>query len=62
MTIEASFFKVQIAFSVIACVFMLKKLQSVDDSLRTCAEKLTYMKLSAWRVVGMFFLVFSFTI
>ena len=55
MTIEASFFKVQIAFSVIACVFMLKKLQSVDDSLWTCAEKLTYMELSAWRVVGMFF-------
>ena len=60
MTIEASFFKVQIAFSVIACVLMLQKLKSLDDSLWTCAEKLSYMELSAWRVVGFF--GFSFTI
>ena len=55
MTIEASFFKVQIALSAIALVLMLKKMKSIDDSLWTCAEKLSYMELSAWRVVGIFF-------
>ena len=55
MTIEASFFKVQIALSAIALVLMLKKIKSIDDSIWTCAEKLTYMELSAWRVVGIFF-------
>ena len=61
VTIEASFFKVQIALSAIALVLMLKKMKSIDDSLWTCAEKLSYMELSAWRVVGIFF-CFSFTI
>ena len=55
MTIEASFFKVQIALSAIALMLMWKKIKSIDDSIWTCAEKLTYMELSAWRVVGIFF-------
>ena len=43
------------------CVLMLKELKSLDDSMWTGAEKLSYMELSAWRVVGKFF-VFCFTI
>ena len=55
VTIEASFFKVQIALSAIALMLMWKKIKSIDGSVWACAEKLTYMELSAWRVVGIFF-------
>ena len=62
VTIEASFFKVQIALSAIALMLMWKKIKSIDDSLWTCAEKLTYMELSAWRVVGIFLFFFYYLI
>ena len=60
VTIEASFFKVQIALSAIALMLTWKKIKSIDDSIWTCAEKLTYMELSAWRVVGIFFMFFFY--
>ena len=62
VTIEASFFKVQIALSAIALMLMWKKIKSIDDSVWTCAEKLTYMELSAWRVVGIFLFFFYYLI
>ena len=60
--LKLPFFKVQIALSAFALVLMLKKIKSIDDSIWTCAEKLTCMELSAWRVVGIFLFFFYYLI